>query len=276
MQALYWVLPVLAGANVPANWDVDSIELPPPGAVAPLPASTSVPEPVPTARDKLPARPTSNPWADWSLAVAGATHAPIDLGVLATLETPFRLRLSFGYGWVPPAYSALLTGIAASESGDAQAAAILNHASYQGHTFRGQAGVRPFRSLGLFVDVGLARLSADGSLELAASGIPALRALGGGYRAHTTVDMWLLEVGSQHEFWHTVVLGFAVGVMGTLSSQTDIVSVNGAPTSPLLGQAAGQADAAIKSHGYVPTVTLRLGFDLLAIPHWLSAPSRNG
>ena len=92
--------------------------------------------------------------------------------------------------------------------------------------------MRPFRSLGLYADFGYARLSLDGSLSLAASGVPSLQGLSGGYQAHTTVDMWLVEVGSQHEFWDSVTMGLAFGVMGTFDARTTIVSVNGAPTSP--------------------------------------------
>jgi hypothetical protein len=125
--------------------------------------------------------------------------------------------------------------------------------------------VRPFRSLGLYADFGYARLSVDGTLDLAASGVPALQSLGGGYQAHTTVDMWLVEVGSQQELWDRVIMGFAFGVMGTFDARTSIASENGAPTSPALGQAAKQTDAALKSYGFVPTITLRLGFDLFSL-----------
>jgi hypothetical protein len=240
---------------------------------APPPATTVVPESVPVVRDGLPHRSESWLSRDWILSLEGTTRVPIDVGVQAGVETPFRVHASIAYGWVPSAYSGLLSGIAASVSGDALAAAILNHTSYQGRTFRGQAGVRPFRSLGLYADFGYARLSLDGSLDLAASGVPSLQGLSGGYQAHTTVDMWLVEVGSQHEFWDSVIMGLAFGVMGTFDARTTIVSVNGAPTSPDLGEAAKQADAALKAYGFVPTITLRLGFDFFSLHRWL-LPSR--
>jgi hypothetical protein len=170
-----------------------------------------------------------------------------------------------GYGWIPSAYSGLLTGIAASASGNAQVGAILNHTSYQGHTFRVQTGVRPFRSLGLYADFGYARLSLAGSLDLATSGVPSLQGLGGGYQAHTTVDMWLVEVGYQHEFWDSVTMGLSLGVMGTFAAQTSITAKNGAPTSPALDQAAKETDVALRSYGFVPTISLRLGFDLFSL-----------
>jgi hypothetical protein len=255
------VLGVYPDANVPDS----PVEFGPRRAASSLPASAAIPEQVPTSRDKLPPRSGVNPRRDWILSIEGATHAPVDMGVLATLDTPIRMRLTFGYGWVPSAYSGLLTGIAASASGDPQVSAILNHTNYQGRTFRGQAGVRPFRSLGLYADFGYARLNIDGTLDLAASGVPALQALGGGYQAHSTVDMWLVEIGSQDEFWDAVVMGLAFGVMGTFDARTSITADNGAPTSPVLGQAAKQTDAALKSYGFVPTITLRLGFDFFSL-----------
>jgi len=65
-----------------------------------------------------------------------------------------------------------------------------------------------------------------------------------------------------------VVFGFAFGLMRTFSAHTTISAVNGAPTSPALGTAAQQTDSALKSYGYVPTLTLRLGFDVLSVRSW--------
>lgn len=265
MHVLGCILLMVGGVYTDSGQEGGHVDFQSRSAVVPTRGGTVDPESTSTLRESLPPRAERRPPRDWRLSLQGATHAPIDVGVLASLETPLRLRLSIGYGWVPSAYSGLLTGIAAAASGDAQVGAILNHASYQGRTFRGQAGVRPFRSMGLYADFGYARLSVDGTLDLAASGVPALQILGGGYQAHTTVDMWLVEVGSQHELWDRVIMGLAFGVMGTLDARTSIGSENGAPTSPTLGQAAKQTDAALKAYGFVPTITLRLGFDFFSL-----------
>jgi len=265
MHVFFCILSTVAGVYPNTDLEGGHVDFQSQSAVVPLQGSAVVPDSTPTVRENLPPRAQVKPSHDWRLSLQAATHAPIDVGVLASLETPLRLRLSIGYGWIPSAYSGLLTGIAASASGDAQVGAILNHTSYQGRTFRGQAGVRPFRSMGLYADVGYTRLSVDGTLDLAASGVPSLQILGGGYQAHTTVDMWLVEVGSQHELWDSVIMGLAFGVMGTFDAQTSITSENGASSSPALGQAAKQTDAALKAYGFVPTITLRLGFDFFSI-----------
>lgn len=199
----------------------------------------------------------------WILSLEGVTHAPVDIGVQLGLETPPGIRLFAGYGWVPQAYMDLLTGVAAGASGNSYAQALLEEADYTGDTWRVQLGLRPFRNLGLYGDLGYARLRARGSLDLSSTSVPALAALGGGYRADTRLDMWLLELGYQAQFADRVMLALALGVMGTFESTTTIRSVDGAPNSKLLGDAARQGDSALESYGIVPTLTLRLGFDFI-------------
>jgi hypothetical protein len=185
------------------------------------------------------------------------------MGLQLGLETPQRFRLFAGYGWVPGAYMNLLTGVAANASGNGYAQALLNEADYAGHTWRVQVGWRPFSALGLYGDIGYARLNAEGSLDLASSDVPMFQALGGGYLATTKLDMWLVELGYQAQLADRLVLGLALGAMGTFHSQTRITAVDGAPSSVLLNGAASEADSALESYGIVPTLTLRLGFDLI-------------
>lgn len=197
------------------------------------------------------------------LSVEGVTHAPLDVGFQAGIEAPFGLRLFGGYGWVPEAYSSFLTGLAGSASGDPQAKVMLDNASYQGHTFRVQVGFRPFRGSGLYGDVGYSRLAVDGALDLANSGVASLSGYGGGYQAHTVLDLWLFELGYQGEVENSLVWALALGMVGTFDSRTQITSVDGAPGSAALGEVAARGDKALESYGFVPTLTLRLGFDLL-------------
>lgn len=266
-QVLLSLLSSLADAST------TTLEPPPPRdmATAPSPAPPAatkqapVPpeEAFPVAHDRLSPSPKARA-SNWMFSLEGATRTPVDVGIQGTLESPFHLRLSVSYGWVPNAYSNLFTQIASSASGNAEVSAVLNHASYQGRTFRAAMGLRPFTSRGLHLDVGYARLSLDGALDLADSGVAGLQSLGGGYRAHTSMDAWMVEIGSQFEEWG-VVFGFAFGLMHTFSAHTDIGAVNGAPTSTVLASAAQQTDVALKTYGYVPTLTLRLGFDLLSL-----------
>jgi hypothetical protein len=235
----------------------------------PSPASSSPRNVVPTAapanvsdRDED-ARAARQRRAAWLLSLEAVTHAPVDLGAQLGVETPPGIRLFAGYGWVPETYMDLLTGVAAGASGNVYAKALLDEAEYTGRTWRVQLGWRPFRKLGLYGDFGYARLRAKGALDLSSTNVPQLAALGGGYRADTRLDMWLVELGYQAQLVDRLVLGLAVGAMGTFESTTTISSVDGAPSSTVLGDAARQGDAALESYGIVPTLTLRLGFDFI-------------
>lgn len=226
--------------------------------------TASMPRPGSSADSAGAPQPSKNWRSEWLLSIEAVTHAPVDMGAQLGLETPQGVRFSGGYGFVPGAYMNLLTGIAASASSNAYAEALLNDARYSGHTWRVQVGLRPFRSLGLYADVGYAQLSARGDLDLSSSSVPQLAALGGGYHARTRLDMWLVELGYQGQVADRLVLGLALGCMGTFDSTTTISAVDGAPTNSLvLGAAATQADAALEKYGIVPTLTLRLGFDLI-------------
>lgn len=200
----------------------------------------------------------------WLLSLEGVTHAPVDVGMQLGIETPQGLRLFGGMGWVPSGYMNLLSGIAANASRNGYAQALLEHADYSGRTWRLQAGFRPFRAVGLYADVGYARVNASGALDLASSGVPQLTVFGGGYQAQTRLDMWLVELGYQGELADRLVLGAALGLMGTFNATTQVSAVGGAPTNnAVLAAAASQADGALEKYGFVPTLSLRLGFDLI-------------
>jgi hypothetical protein len=200
----------------------------------------------------------------WLLSVEAVTHAPIDMGVQVGVETPQGLRLFGGYGFVPGVYINLLTGIAGNATGSSYGAALLKAARYQGHTWRIQAGLRPFRAIGLYGDVGYARVDATGTLDLSSTGIPVLEELGGGYQAQTKLDMWLFELGYEGEVADRAVFALALGFMRTYSAKTTFSAVGGAPTnSTVLDIAGAQADVALQKYGFTPTLTLRLGFDLI-------------
>ncbi|HEY6077282.1 MAG TPA: hypothetical protein VIW29_00670 [Polyangiaceae bacterium] len=232
-----------------------------PLASAPVRAPTTTPPQRDAERDK---ERSASVRERWLLAVEGVTHAPIDLGIQLGIETPPGLRLFAGFGWVPGGYMDLLTSIASSASSSDYAHALLDESEYSGRTWRLQAGFRPWRSIGLYADVGYAQLLAKATLNLASSSIADLARLGGGYLASTRLDMWLVELGYQGQLDDRLVLGMALGAMGTFAATTSIAAVDGAPSSStILRDAASQADRALEKYGILPTLTLRLGFDLL-------------
>lgn len=200
----------------------------------------------------------------WLLSLEGVTRIPVDVGVQAGVETPFGLRLFASYGWVPQAYIGALTGIAANATDDVRARLLLDSVDYSGHTTRITIGVRPFRRLGLYLDAGYAHVRLNAARDLPDIDIPGVVVLRGGYRATTGLDLWVAELGYQAELGRRLVLGAGVGVVGPIDAKTTITAVNGAPDDPAIrADAVRTVDRSFERYGYVPTLTLRLGFDLI-------------
>ncbi|HEY3493920.1 MAG TPA: hypothetical protein VGK73_04510 [Polyangiaceae bacterium] len=200
----------------------------------------------------------------WLLSLEGVTRIPLDVGPQIGIETPFGLRLFGSYGWVPQAYIGTLTGIAANATNDARAASVLRLVEYSGNTARVTLGVRPFRKLGFYVDAGYAHVRLNASRDLPDIDIPGVVVLRGGYRATTGLDLWVAELGYQIQIQRRLVLAAGLGVVGTLDAATTITPVGGAPDDPTIrAEAVRRIDRSFESYGYVPTLTLRIGFDLI-------------
>ncbi len=202
---------------------------------------------------------------DWMLSLEAVTHAPVDVGLQVGFEAPPGLRLSGGYGLVPAAYLNLVTRAAASASGaDPLATALITDGFQGGHSWRIQGGIRPFPALGLYLDAGYARVALSGTLD--SSAVPNVAALGvkGGYSVEAALDMWLVELGYQAHVGDHVVLAVGAGVMGTFAAHTSVSTLPGSVRIPAVDSATSSSvDALLVQHGFLPTLTLRLGADLI-------------
>lgn len=192
---------------------------------------------------------------DWTLSVEGVSRMPIDVGVGVVLELPIAFRVSAGYGWVPVPYLNLVSQLTSMGS---QASALLSHAFQSGRTWRVQGGLRPFRSLGLYVDAGYSQLRLDGAID--ASSVPGVP-LSGRYTADTTVGMWLVELGYEAWIADHIVLGVAGGMVGATSSRSHLAGPGVSASDA--SDAASTFDAQIVRYGKIPTLTARLGFDFI-------------
>lgn len=202
----------------------------------------------------------------WMLAAEAATRAPVDIGAQATLETPIGLRLMGTYGAMPSAYTDILIGIAGAWTDSAVIDAVLDSLEVSGSVWRLGAGIRPIRGFGLYVDGGYARASLEGNLALSSTRIPELTGLGISGNVDSDVDMWFVEVGYQGQLFERAVLALGAGAMGAISSSTS-VTASGIPESSTIASGLARArdviDDAFETYGFVPTVTLRLGLDLI-------------
>lgn len=213
-------------------------------------------------RDRAEKSERTNALHTWLLSVEAVTHVPVDVGLQVGGETPFGLHVYAGIGWIPPAYAGLLRGIAASATNDTDARAVLEQASYSGNTWRIQAGLRPFKAIGLYLDAGYSHLTFSGSANLSESGAPNLVAIGGNYSSTTQLDAWFVELGYLGEIQNRLLLGGALGLMRVADSSTKLARSDGV-SNPLFGVLSSRADSAFETYGFIPTITLRLGFDAL-------------
>lgn len=193
----------------------------------------------------------------WMWSIEGVTRAPVDAGFQTVFETPVGLRFGAGYGWVPSPYLSFVTR--AAGSGDAGVVSSLSG----GRTLRGLIGIRPSRKVGVTLDAGYARVRLNGVLDDPGS---AVGVSVGSYDIESNLDMWFAEIGYQGHLGRHAVLGVGVGIMGTIDASTSATPRSGAQNSTsqaLTDEATQTVDSQIERYGFVPTLTLRLGFDLI-------------
>ncbi len=195
----------------------------------------------------------------WMLSLEGVGNAPLDLGAQVGLETPFGLRVFAGYGWIPAASLRWLEGTSVS---DGAANATVAVADASGHILRIKVGIRPFSRLGLYLDAGYARVDLAANVELTGA-VTNLGSVSGGYSASSSVDLWLVELGYQWLVERRLVVGLGLGFMGTIDARTTITPIGTAMNSTALGVAETAVNGALEGYGFVPTLSLRVGFNVL-------------
>lgn len=213
--------------------------------------------------------------ARWLLSLEAVTNAPVDMGARVTLEAPFRARLSLGAGVVPRPYlKAVNRIVAAAGAYQERTADIVDGSFDDGSTWRAQVGFRPFAGYGFYIDGGYSRVRLSGNVyvadvapslgDLVIAGVSVRDA---GYRVTMTMHLWLVEIGWQARVFDRLVLGAGLGVMGTVSARTraepDFEQGRSAVARALSRRATQTIDDAIETYGYLPTLTVRLGFGLL-------------
>lgn len=198
---------------------------------------------------------------DWTLGLEAAGTAPTDLGAEVGLETPFGLRLAGGYGFMPAASLAWLRGSSVSV-GDARA--TIDTADASGRILRLKAGLRPFRRFGLYLDGGYARAELEATVDVTGS-IQNVGSISGGYHAASSVDLWLFELGYQWKLENRLLVGLGIGFMGTMNARTTIrpLGAGSAVDAAMLSTAQTGVNGALEGYGFIPTLSLRVGFNVL-------------
>ena len=198
---------------------------------------------------------------DWTLSLEAIGVAPTDVGGQVGLETPFGLRLFGGYGFMPAASLVWLRGWSVAY-GDARA--TVDTADASGRILRLKAGLRPFPRLGLYVDGGYARATLDATVDVTGS-VQNVGSISGGYHAVSNLDLWLVELGYQWKIENRLLVGLGLGFMGTMNARTSITPLGAgtAVDANMLGTAQTSVNGALESYGFLPTLSLRVGFNVL-------------
>jgi hypothetical protein len=199
-------------------------------------------------------------------AIAAATHAPVDLGIELALETPIRLRLLAGFGYVPSGYLGIVTGaLVGADALDEEERTLIEDGFESGRAWRVGVGIRPFKNFGAYLDGGFSQLNISGSIDAdEARALTGVR-LSTSYKVKSSLSAWFLELGYQGLIADRMLLAFGFGVMRATSASTS-ADPTGTPsaTERLFDDAAtNAADDSIEKYGIIPTLNLRLGFDVI-------------
>lgn len=202
----------------------------------------------------------------WMVALSVATHAPIDLGLELTVETPIRLRFLAGLGYVPSGYLSIITGaLVGADALNDEARTLIEDGFESGRAWRLGIGIRPFKNFGAYLDGGFSHLSVSGSVDANEARELTGARLSTSYKVKSSLSAWFLELGYQGLIAERVLLAFGFGVVRATNSRTS-ADPTGQPsaTERLFDDAAtNTADDAIEKYGIIPTLNLRLGFDVI-------------
>jgi hypothetical protein len=202
----------------------------------------------------------------WMVALSLATHAPVDLGLELAVETPIRLRFIAGLGYVPSGYLSIITGaLVGADALNDESRTLIEDGFESGRAWRLGIGIRPFKNFGAYLDGGFSHLSVSGSVDASeARELTGVR-LSTSYKVKSSLSAWFLELGYQGLIADRVLLAFGFGVMRSMSSRTsaDPTGQPSAAESLFDDAATNAADDAIEKYGIIPTLNLRLGFDVI-------------
>jgi hypothetical protein len=195
----------------------------------------------------------------------------LHVGAQVWLETPHRFRITVSTGEMPDAYLQTINSVAVSTGAYKQSTAdLLTELIDRAVSWRLQAGWRPFRHRGAYVEAGFGILTVEKGLALAdviqlATSFPAPQEarIGLGYDVHTVVETLGVEVGWIWYPWRDLTLRVALGFAAPVGAQVSI-EPNFASTiqRPFTRFAEAYGEELIEKNLFIPTVGLAVGWRL--------------
>jgi hypothetical protein len=181
----------------------------------------------------------------WRFAAGVGTDFPVAVNARVQAEAPFRLRLSSSVGYLPGAYVSAINAFVIGVGGYTDATGDLVKAALSSSlVWRTHAGLRPFRALGLYGEVGYGLVALGGSATaseliagLTGHPLPANEGQAGRtFDATAALHMLDAEVGWEWPVAERLALRAAVGGAFTVASRTSITP-SFAPRAPRLVEA---------------------------------------
>lgn len=206
----------------------------------------------------------------WHLSVDGQTDFPIDVGVRAQAETPFRLRLATSAGWMPAPYvdaiNAFLVGVNAY---DQDTADLIQSALQSSLVWRAHAGYRPFAAHGLYLEAGYGLVTLGGGTTGSAlvagvtgNDLPPTKGRVD-FQVLSTLHMADVEIGWEWTVVDHLHLRAAVGGAFTFAAATHIqndAGLSGKAIESFEEGAASYLDSLYRSYVFTPVVSVGVGW----------------
>ncbi|GAB4543906.1 MAG: hypothetical protein Tsb0020_55480 [Haliangiales bacterium] len=228
-------------------------------------AEPAAAEPAPTAAE--PAQLLSAPW---QLRALLGTAVPIDVGLGATLEAPFGLRVGTSVGYVPGPYVDLINAVATRlEFYDDATADLISAVLQRSLVWNLRAGWRPWSQLTVDAGYSLITLGGSASSQDVLAALSSTPPPSGGddtpYEISSTLHMLHLEVGWRFDFGRLSVRP-AIGAAVTVSAHTTVdPGETGMPVRDRSRRAfgagvAGYLDDTYKRYVHTPLITVTAGY----------------
>jgi hypothetical protein len=209
----------------------------------------------------------------WHLGAEVATNFPLDVAPLRlTFETPPRIRLTTSIGVLPDPYIDLVNSVLVSAGAfNETTAEVIDDALGGSLVWRIQAGWRPLRNWGFYGDVGYQLMTLGGevtalSLLEIATGREVPSEFAAGFVVDSMLHMLVVELGYEWVIVDHLMIRFAIGYAGTMTSSTQ-VEPNFQPP-PILQNtldefsrvSADYLDDTYQTFVHTPTLTLGIGY----------------
>lgn len=196
------------------------------------------------------------------VGVAARTDAPLFVGAEAMLEhRATRLRLTAAVGAMPSSYARLVnSAVSGAGAYDSRVANALDETMTSSFAWNVHAGFRPFEDHGLLLELGYA------SATIAASG-DAQSLVSGGFANPTGIDttfklsshlqMVDLRIGWEWVIEDHLLIQASGGLSRVVGASS---SLDSALAQNALGTSTADLDSAFRRYGYIPTVSLAVGY----------------